>query len=106
MISNLIIILVLILLIVIIIKAGIKIANILIIVLILGFCWFSFFTDQGSARLSIMLSGHPVIAYTTHLEKQESISNDSVIYFKSSKPLSSGYAKCNKMWIVRMPVIE
>ena len=106
MITNIIIILLLILLIVIVIKAGVKIANILIIVLILGFCWFSFFTDQGAARLSILLSGHPVIAYTTHLEKQESVSNDNVIYFTSSKPLSNGYAKCNKMWIVRTPVIE
>lgn len=89
-----------------IIKAGMKIINVALMVLILGFAWFSFFTDQGAARLSIALSGHPIVAYTTHLEKQESISNDNVIYFTSSKPLETEYAKCNKVWIVRLPIIE
>ncbi len=88
------------------IKAGMKMINIAVMVLILGFAWFSFFTDQGAARLSILISGHPVIAYTTHLEKQESISNDQVVYFTSSKPLETKYAKCNKVWIVRIPVVE
>ena len=32
------------------IKAGMKILNILIMILILGFCWFSFFTEEGAAR--------------------------------------------------------
>lgn len=96
----------LILLIVIIIKVGKRVASILIMVLVLAFAWFSFFTDQGAARLSILISGHPIIAYTTHLEKQESISNDNVIYYKSSKPFNRPYAKCNKLWFVRIPVVE
>lgn len=105
-ISKWIILIVIIGVIILVIKAGIKILNIAIMVLILGFAWFSFFTDQGAARLSILISGHPVIAYTTHLEKQESMSNDQVVYFTSSKPLETKYAKCNKVWIVRMPVVE
>ncbi len=105
-ISKWIILIVIIGVIILVIKAGMKILNIAIMILILGFAWFSFFTDQGAARLSILISGHPVIAYTTHLEKQESMSNDQVVYFTSSKPLESKYAKCNKVWIVRMPAIE
>lgn len=105
-ISNIIILIVLIGIIILIIKAGTKLINIAFMVLILGFAWFSFFTDQGAARLSILLSGHPIIAYTTHLDKQESMSNDNVVYFTSSKPLDSKYVKCNKAWIVRMPVVE
>ena len=48
-----------------IIKAGMKILSILIMVVILGFCWVSFFTEEGAARLSIALMGKPVTAYTT-----------------------------------------
>ena len=67
------------------IKAGMKIINILIMVLVLGFCWYSFFTEEGAARLSIALSGHPIIAYTTGMEKQESISTDTTTYYKTTK---------------------
>ncbi len=105
-ISKWIILIIIISIVVLVIKAGMKIINIAVMVLILGFAWFSFFTDQGAARLSILISGHPLIAYTTHLEKQESISNDHVIYFTSSKPLDTKYVKCNKSWIIRMPVVE
>ena len=58
------------------IKAGMKIINILIMVLLLAFCWYTFFTEEGAARLSIVFTGHPIIAYTTNLDKQESISNE------------------------------
>ena len=104
--SKWIILILLIVLMIFIIKTGTKIINIAIMILILGFAWFSFFTDQGAARLSIVLSGHPVVAYTTNLQKEESLSNDRVVYFKSSKPIKNNYAKCNKMWIVRIPVVE
>ena len=92
------------------IKAGMRIINILIMVLILGFCWFSFFTEEGAARLSIMLSGHPIIAYTTDLDKQEEISNDSETYFTSSKDIvvngeKKQYIKCYTKWIVRIPSV-
>jgi len=92
------------------IKAGMRIINILIMVLILGFCWFSFFTEEGAARLSIMLSGHPIIAYTTDLDKQEEISNDSETYFTSSKDVvingeKKQYIKCYTKWIVRIPSV-
>ena len=92
------------------IKAGMKILNILIMVLILGFCWFSFFTEEGAARLSISLYGHPVIAYTTELEKQENISTDEVTYYKTTKDVivngkKQEYIKCYTKWIVRIPSV-
>lgn len=93
------------------IKAGMKIINILIMVLVLGFCWYSFFTEEGSARLSIMLSGHPIIAYTTSLDKQEDISTSETSYFTSSKDVivdgqKQEYIKCYTKWIVRIPSVR
>lgn len=92
------------------IKAGMRIINILIMVLMLGFCWFSFFTEEGAARLSIALSGHPVIAYTTELNRQESMSNESTTYYTSSKDVivegqKQEYIKCYTKWIVRLPSV-
>ena len=109
MISNIVDIIVLILIIgivIFIIKAGMKLFHIIIMILLLAFAWFTFFTDEGAARLSILIKGHPVIAYTTKLTKYENKSNDKIIYFTSSKPLEEKYAKCNKEWIVRLPVVE
>lgn len=93
------------------IKAGMKIINILIMVLLLGFCWYSFFTEEGAARLSIVFTGHPIIAYTTNLDKQEDISNDETSYFISSKDVivkgeKLEYVECHTKWIVRLPNIE
>ena len=93
------------------IKAGMKILNILIMVLILGFCWFSFFTEEGAARLSIALLGHPVIAYTTNMEKQKDISTNEISYFKSSKEIivngeKKEYAICYTKWIIRIPSVR
>lgn len=92
------------------IKAGMKIINILVMVLVLAFCWFSFFTEEGAARLSIALSGHPIIAYTTDMEKQESISNDKITYYKTTKDVivngkKQEYAICYTKWIIRIPCI-
>ena len=53
------------------IKAGMKILSILIMVAVLAFSWYSFFTEEGAARLTIALNGKPLTAYTTNLEKQE-----------------------------------
>ena len=93
------------------IKAGMKIINILIMVLMLAFVWYSFFTEEGCARRSIALSGHPVIAYTTHLEKQENISTDDTTYYVSSKDVivdgkKQEYVKCYTKWIIRIPSIR
>lgn len=93
------------------IKAGMKIINILIMVLMLAFVWYSFFTEEGCARLSIALSGHPVIAYTTNLEKQENISTDDTTYYVSSKDVivdgkKQEYVKCYTKWIIRIPSIS
>ena len=93
------------------IKAGMKIINILIMVLMLAFVWYSFFTEEGCARLSIALSGHPVIAYTTNLEKQENISTDDTTYYVSSKDVivdgkKQEYVKCYNKWIIRIPSIR
>lgn len=93
------------------IKAGMKIINILIMVLMLAFVWYSFFTEEGCARLSIALSGHPVIAYTTNLEKQENISTDYTTYYVSSKDVivdgkKQEYVKCYTKWIIRIPSIR
>lgn len=92
------------------IKAGMKILNILVMVAMLAFCWFSFFTEEGAARLSIALMGRPLTAYTTKLEKQESISTDSETYYKSSKEIivngeKQEYVKCYTKWIVRIPSV-
>ena len=93
------------------IKAGMKIINILIMVLMLAFVWYSFFTEEGCARLSIALSGHPVIAYTTNLEKQENISTNDTTYYVSSKDVivdgkKQEYVKCYTKWIIRIPSIR
>lgn len=93
------------------IKAGMKIINILIMVLVLGFCWYSFFTEEGAARLSIALSGHPIIAYTTGMEKQESISTDTTTYYKTTKDVvvdgkKQEYVKCYTKWIIRIPSVR
>ncbi len=92
------------------IKAGMKILNILIMVLILGFCWFSFFTEEGAARLSIVLMGKPITAYTTKLEKQNNISTDEITYYKTTKDVivngkKQEYIKCYTKWIVRIPSV-
>ena len=75
------------------------------------FVWYSFFTEEGCARLSIALSGHPVIAYTTNLEKQENISTDDTTYYVSSKDVivdgkKQEYVKCYTKWIIRIPSIR
>ncbi len=91
-----------------IIKAGMKIFNIAIMILILVFCWYTFFTEEGAARLSIVFTGHPIIAYTTNLDKQENLSNDETTYYVSSKDIifkekKLEYVKCHTKWIVRLP---
>lgn len=91
------------------IKAGMKIINILIMVLLLAFVGI-LFTEEGCARLSIMLSGHPIIAYTTSLDKQEDISTDEETYFTSSKDVvvngqKQEYVKCYTKWIIRIPSV-
>ena len=93
------------------IKAGMKILSILIMVAMLGFAWFSFFTEEGAARLSIALMGRPVTAYTTKLEKQESISTKDTTYYKSSKEIivngeKQEYVKCYTKWIIRIPSVK
>ncbi len=90
------------------IKAGMKILNILVMVLLLAFCWYSFFTEEGAARLSIVFTGHPIIAYTTNLDKQDNISNEDTTYYVSSKDVivkekKLEYIKCHTKWIVRLP---
>ena len=85
-----------------------KIFNILIMVLLLGFCWYTFFTEEGAARLSIVFTGHPIIAYTTNLDKQESISTEETTYYVPSKEIlfkgkKLEYVKCYTKWIVRLP---
>lgn len=92
------------------VKAGMKILNILIMVLLMGYVWFSFFTESGAARLSIALSGHPIIAYTTTLDKNESLSTDEVTYYTSSKDVivdgkKLDYVKCYTKWIIRIPSV-
>ncbi len=92
------------------IKAGLKIINILIMVLVLLFCWFSFFNEEGAARLSIALSGHPIIAYTTDLERQDDISTNDTTYYVSSKDVTFEgkklqYIKCYTKWIIRIPSV-
>ena len=101
---------VIILAVVFIIKVGTRLINIIITALILGFCWFTFFTEEGATRLSIALSGHPLIAYTTSLDKQEDISTEDTTYFKSSKDVIIGgtkqeYVKCHTKWIIRIPYV-
>ena len=92
------------------IKTGMKIINILIMVLLLVFCWYTFFTEEGASRLSIVFTGHPIIAYTTDLDKQENISNEDTTYYVSSKDVIVNdqkleYVKCHTKWIVRLPDI-
>lgn len=92
------------------IKAGMRIVNILTMVLTLMYCWFSFFTEEGAARLSIALTGHPIIAYTTSLKKQDSISTNDTTYFTSSKDVifegkKLDYIKCHTKWIIRIPSV-
>ena len=93
------------------IKAGMKILSILIMVGVLAFAWFSFFSEEGAARLSIALMGRPITAYTTKLEKVESLSTDSETYYTSSKEIivdgkRQEYVKCYTKWIVRIPSVK
>lgn len=93
------------------VKAGMKIFNILVMAAVLAFCWFTFFTEVGAARLSIALVGKPITAYTTKLEKQNDISTNDVSYFKSSKDIIVNgkkrlYVKCYTKWIIRIPSVE
>lgn len=93
------------------IKAGMKIINILVMIFLLVFIWFSFFTEEGCARLTLALNAHPVIAYTTSLEKIESKSNDDITYFRTSKEVSlkgeePNQVKCYTKWIVRLPGLD
>ena len=93
------------------IKAGMKILSILIMVAMLAFTWFSFFTEEGAARLSIALMGRPITAYTTKLQKQDSISTNDTTYYKSSKEIivngeKQEYVKCYTKWIIRIPSVK
>ena len=92
-----------------IIKVGTKIINIIIMILVLAFCWYSFFTEEGCARLSIALSGHPIVAYTTKLEKVENIKEKDASIYKIEREITTGkkieYAKCYTKWIVRIPSV-
>ena len=90
------------------IKTGMKIANILIMVFMLAFVWYSFFTEEGCARLSVALSGHPLIAYTTGMERQDDISTNDTTYYKTTKDVvingkKQEYVKCYTKWIIRIP---
>lgn len=91
------------------IKVGTKIINIIIMALVLAFCWYSFFTEEGCARLSVVLKGHPIVAYTTELERVQSKKTDESVY-KIKKEITTGkkieYAKCYTKWIVRIPSVE
>lgn len=98
-------------LVILLIKAGMKILNILITGLILLFCWYSFFTEEGAVRLSIVLTGHPVLAYTTKLTKMTGLSTEEVKYYKTDKDIvvngeTREYIKCNTKWIIKIPVVE
>ena len=109
-ISKWIVLIILIGLVILVIKAGMRIVNILIMVLLLMYCWCSFFTEEGAARLSIALTGHPIIAYTTSLERQDSISTSDTTYFTSSKDVmfegkKLEYVKCHTKWIIRIPSV-
>lgn len=91
-----------------IIKAGMKIINVIISILVLILCWYSFFTEEGSARLTIALRGKPFTAYTTTLTKDDNKSTNEITYFKSSKDVyyenqKQEYVKCFTKWIVRLP---
>ena len=93
------------------IKAGMKILNILVMVAVLAFAWFSFFSEEGATRLSIALMGRPITAYTTKLEKVESLSTNSEAYYKSSKEIivdgkKQEYVKCYTKWIIRIPSVK
>ncbi len=94
-----------------IIKAGMKIINIILTALLLLFCWFSFFTEEGAARLTILLKGKPITAYTINLERQDDISTKETTYFKPSKEIVVNgkkleYVKCHTKWIIRIPSVE
>ena len=94
-----------------IIKTGTKIINIIITVLLLAFVWFSFFTEVGAARLSLALKGHPIIAYTAKVEKDETMSKDNITYYRvidatDSKGNKIESTSCETFWIVRIPVVE
>ena len=90
------------------IKAGMKILNILIMILMRVFVGYSFFTEEGCARLSIALSGHPLVAYTTGMERQDDISTNDTTYYKTTKDViingkKQEYVKCYTKWIIRIP---
>jgi len=74
------------------------------------FVWYSFFTEEGCARLSVALSGHPLIAYTTGMERQDDISTNDTTYYKTTKDVvingkKQEYVKCYTKWIIRIPNI-
>lgn len=92
-------------------KQGIKILNIIIMVLVLIFCWYSFFTDQGSVKFAIAINGHPVIAYTTEVTEAPELAKDNIKYYTSSKDLvvnnkTVEYIKCETKWIIKLSSIE
>ncbi len=96
---------IIILLIIFIFKTGKKLINIAIMVFVLLFCWYSFFTKEGSVRFAIVLMGHPIKAYTTGLEENKSMGTDNTRYFIPTDNISvtsgrMGYIRCETHWIV------
>ena len=86
-------------------KTGKKLINVAIMIIILLFCWYSFFTIEGSVRFTIALMGHPIKAYTTGLEENKSMQANNVRYFMPTDNISvtsgrMGYIKCETHWIV------
>lgn len=110
-ISKWIVLAIIVLVIIFIIKNGVKLINIIITALLLAFVWFSFFTEIGAARLTLALKGHPIVAYTTSLQKDEVKSTENKAYYKIDKEVISNgkkieYTSCNTFWFIRIPNIE
>ncbi|MEG2351426.1 MAG: hypothetical protein RSA10_01700 [Bacilli bacterium] len=88
-------------------KTGKKLFNIFLMVIILLFSWFSFFTVTGSVRLAIALTGHPIAAYTTKLTENELMREKNARYFLPDQDIkvtsgSMGYIRCETKWIISL----
>lgn len=80
--------------------------NIVVFIFLLIYFVYSFFTTNGSARLSITLYGHPIIAYTTgfnddFIRNEESNNKKYLLPTKRLDDLSS-FFECKSYGPIRI----
>ena len=74
------------------------------------FCMVFIFYRRRLCKAFCSFIWHPLIAYTTGMERQDDISTNDTTYYKTTKDVvingkKQEYVKCYTKWIIRIPNI-